>query len=72
MLLVVVPKGLVFVGAKAFVEVIIGLCVVEGWDTGDHDEEDDGCGEEVNSSAVVLDLEVDFRGHIGLGSKEGF
>ena len=60
------------VGAKTFVEVIIRLGVVEGRDTRNHDKEDDGCSEEIDSGSIVLDTEVDFRSHVGFSSEVGF
>ena len=61
-----------FVGTKAFVEVVVGFCVVERWDSGYHDEEDDGSSKEVNSGSVVLNAKVDFWGHVGFGSEVSF
>ena len=63
-LFVVVPEVLVFVGAKAFVEVITGFGVVECGYSGDYNKENNGCSKEINSSTIILNPKENLWSHI--------
>jgi len=59
-----IPKEVGPIYRQAFVVNIVGSGLNEGRVLGNHDEQDDSCGENVNRLAIVFLPQVDFRGHV--------
>ena len=58
------PEDISSVSSNTFIEWVSAFGLTEWWVLGDHDEEDHGCGEEVNLLSLVGCLDVDLWGHI--------
>lgn len=65
---VLLPEAFVFARGQEVVIGVLGVGSGEGGCSNDHNEEDDGGGEEVGGMGIVGDLEVDLRGHVGLSA----
>lgn len=66
------PEGVVFVVAQQLVIWVIHCGSSERWGSCESDEGDYGCSEQITTDSGVWLLVVNFWGHVGVGSQNGF